>query len=39
MFGQVLPVGLSLAVLAGITLVSLAAAFGIFTRREYVLEQ
>jgi hypothetical protein len=39
MFGQALPVGLSLAVLAAVTLASLAAAFGIFAQREYVLEQ
>lgn len=39
MFGQVLPVGLSLGVLACLTALCLGAAFGIFARREYVLEQ
>lgn len=39
LFGQALPPGLSLVVLTGITLAALAAAFGIFARREYVLEQ
>lgn len=39
LFGQGLPVGLSLVVLAGVAVVSLGAAFGAFARREYVLEQ
>ena len=39
MFGQILPAPLSLAVLAGVTVVSLAAAAWIFSRREYVLDQ
>lgn len=39
LFGQVLPAPLSLAVLTGVVVVCLAAAAGIFSRREYVLEQ
>jgi ABC-type transport system involved in multi-copper enzyme maturation permease subunit len=38
-FGQVLPAGLSLAVLAGATLGFLALSLWIFSRREYVIEQ
>jgi ABC-2 type transport system permease protein len=38
-FGQALPVGLSIFSLTALTLVFLAAAVGIFSRREYVLEQ
>jgi ABC-2 type transport system permease protein len=39
MFGQILPAPLCLAVLAGVTAVSLGAAVWIFSRREYVLDQ
>jgi ABC-2 type transport system permease protein len=39
LFGQVLPLGLSLAVLALVTAAFLALSFWIFARREYVLEQ
>jgi ABC-type transport system involved in multi-copper enzyme maturation permease subunit len=39
LFGEVLPVSLCLVVLTGIVVTSLAAAAGIFSRREYVLEQ
>ena len=38
-FGQALPIGLSIVTLVAMTLVFLAAAVGIFSRREYVLEQ
>jgi ABC-2 type transport system permease protein len=38
-FGQVLPAGLALVVLAVIIAVCLALAAGIFARRQYVLEQ
>jgi ABC-2 type transport system permease protein len=38
-FGQVLPAGLSLQVLAAATVVFLAASLWIFSRREYVIEQ
>lgn len=38
-FGEVLPAPLCLGVLASLTLVLLAGAVGIFSRREYVLEQ
>lgn len=38
-FGQVLPTGLSLGVLAGMTVVFLCLALWIFSRREYVLDQ
>jgi ABC-type transport system involved in multi-copper enzyme maturation permease subunit len=38
-FGQVLPAGLSLVVLAGMTAAFLALALWIFSRREYVLDQ
>jgi ABC-2 type transport system permease protein len=38
-FGQVLPTGLSLGVLAGMTVVFLFLAIWIFSRREYVLDQ
>jgi ABC-type transport system involved in multi-copper enzyme maturation permease subunit len=39
MFGQVLPLPLCLAVLAGVVAVCLGAAAWIFSRREYVLDQ
>ncbi len=39
MFGQVLPTGLSLGVLSGVTLLGLAASVWIFSIREYVPEQ
>lgn len=39
MFGQVLPWGQSLLVLAVLTVLGLWGAFGIFNKREYVLEQ
>lgn len=39
LFGQVLPAGLSLAVLAAMIVTFLALALWIFSRREYVLEQ
>jgi ABC-type transport system involved in multi-copper enzyme maturation permease subunit len=38
-FGQALPVGLSILSLAAMAIVFLAAAVWIFSRREYVLEQ
>lgn len=38
-FGQALPLGLSVATLLVVSVVCLAAASGIFSRREYVLEQ
>ncbi len=38
-FGQVLPTALCLEVVAGMTIVFLAAAGGIFSAREYVMEQ
>ena len=38
-FGQILPAGLSLAVLAGATIAFLALSLWIFSRREYVIEQ
>jgi ABC-2 type transport system permease protein len=38
-FGQVLPAGLSLAVVCGLTAVFLGLAVWIFSRREYVLDQ
>ena len=38
-FGQVLPTGLSLGVLAAVSGIGLAAALGIFSIREYVPEQ
>jgi len=39
LFGQVLPLGESLAVLLGATLALLCLAFWIFSNREYVMEQ
>jgi ABC-2 type transport system permease protein len=39
LFGQALPTGLSLVVLAGLTVVFLWLAIRIFSRREYVLDQ
>ncbi len=39
LFGQTLPAGLGVVVLLGVASLALAAALGIFTRREYVLDQ
>lgn len=39
LFGQTLPAGEALGVLAGIVILGLAGAYGIFSRREFVLEQ
>ena len=39
LFGQVLPVGLSLGVVCALTVVFLGLAIWIFSRREYVLDQ
>jgi ABC-type transport system involved in multi-copper enzyme maturation permease subunit len=39
LFGEVLPAGQCLAVLVAVTALLLWASFGIFSRREYVLEQ
>jgi ABC-type transport system involved in multi-copper enzyme maturation permease subunit len=39
LFGQALPVGLSLVVLGGVATLTLGLALWIFSRREYVLDQ